>query len=137
MYHIEQTDCFEWLRSCPAHSLHAVCTDPPYGILEFTEKELGKLRPGRGRVWRLPPKGAYEPWMLFRKPIETKTVAENLRRWKTCALRRLSPDKPLPDAIPSGRTPKCEELISDHPCLKPQHFMRIIVRALLPLGEGN
>jgi DNA modification methylase len=27
--------------------------------------------------------------------------------------------------------------ISDHPCLKPQHFMRIIVRALLPLGEGT
>src|SRR5207247_541542 len=83
------------------------------------------------------PKGAYEPWMLFRKPIDAKTVAENLRRWKTGALRRLSPDKPLPDAIPSGRTPKCEELISDHPCLKPQHFMRVIVRALLPLGEGN
>jgi len=82
------------------------------------------------------PKGAYEPWMLFRKPIDKKTVAENLRRWKTGALRRLSTDKPLPDAIPSGRTPKREETISNHPCLKPQHFMRIIVRALLPLGEG-
>ena len=43
----------------------------------------------------------------------------------------------LPDAIPSGRTPKREEAISNHPCLKPQHFMRIIVRALLPLGEGR
>ena len=75
--------------------------------------------------------------MLFRKPIDKKTVAENLRRWKTGALRRLSPDKPLPDAIPSGRTPKREEAISNHPCLKPQHFMRIIVRALLPLGEGT
>src|SRR5438552_1252172 len=83
------------------------------------------------------PKGAYEPWMLFRKPIEAQTVAENLRRWKTGALRRLSADKPLPDAIPSGRTPRREEVISDHPCLKPQHFMRIIVRALLPLGEGS
>jgi len=38
--------------------------------------------------------------------------------------------------IASGRTPDREEAISDHPCLKPQHFMRIIVRALLPLGEG-
>src|SRR5438034_11183657 len=74
--------------------------------------------------------------MLFRKPIEASTVAANLRRWKTGALRRLSTDRPLPDAIPSGRTPKREEAISDHPCLKPQHFMRIIVRALLPLGEG-
>jgi len=24
----------------------------------------------------------------------------------------------------------------NHSCLKPQHFMRIIVRALLPLGTG-
>src|SRR5208282_2575385 len=66
-----------------------------------------------------------------------KTVAENLRKWKTGGLRRLSADKPFPEVVPSGRTPKREEAISDHPCLKPQHFMRIIVRALLPLGEGT
>ena len=83
------------------------------------------------------PKGAYEPWMLFRKPIEEGTVAANLRKWKTGGLRRLSVDKPLPDSIPSGRTPDREGAISDHPCLKPQHFMRIVVRALLPLGEGT
>ena len=83
------------------------------------------------------PKGAYEPWMLFRKPIAEKTVAENLRQWKTGGLRRPSVDKPLPDSIPSGRTPDREEAISNHPCLKPQHFMRIITRALLPLGEGT
>jgi len=56
LYHIFHGDCFEWLRHCPPHSLQAVCTDPPYGILEFTEKELAKLRAGRGGVWRLPPK---------------------------------------------------------------------------------
>lgn len=83
------------------------------------------------------PKGAYEPWMLFRKPIAERTLAENLRCWKTGGLRRLSADRPLPDAIASGRTPDREEAMSDHPCLKPQHFMRIIVRALLPLGEGT
>lgn len=82
------------------------------------------------------PKGSYEPWMLFRKPIEEKTVAQNLRKWKTGGLRRLSVDKPLPDSIPSGRTPDREEAISNHPCLKPQHFMRVLVRALLPLGQG-
>jgi hypothetical protein len=91
--------------------------------------------------WEFPeicvtPKGAYEPWMLFRKPISEKTVAGNLRRWQTGGLRRLSADKPLPDVIPSGRTPDREEAISDHPCAKPQHFMRILVRALLPLGAG-
>ena len=236
MYRLHHADCFDWLRNCPAQSLQAVCTDPPYGVLEFTDKEVAKLRAGRGGVWRLPPtiggsrrdplprftvltdaqkktlarffhewgrlllpalvpgahvcvaghpvlqhlvqsamaeagyevrtaimrlyygfrggdrpknaerefpevcvtpKGAYEPWMLFRKPIGERTVAENLRRWKTGGLRRLGPDKPLPDAIASGRTPDREEAISDHPCLKPQHFMRIIVRALLPLGEGT
>lgn len=235
MFRIHHADCFDWLRECPPRSIHAVCTDPPYGLLEFTEKEVSKLRSGRGGVWRLPPaiggskrdplprftvlteiqkkslsnffnawgelllpalapgahvcvaghpilqhlvqgamatagfevrsaimrlyfsfrggdrpknaerefpevcvtpKGAYEPWMLFRKPIAAKTVAENLRQWKTGGLRRLGLDKPLPDAIPSGRTPDREEAISDHPCLKPQHFMRIIVRSLLPLGEG-
>lgn len=235
MHQLFHADCFEWLRVRGAHSLHAVCTDPPYGLLEFTEKEVGKLRAGRGGVWRLPPmiggsrrdplprftvlnneqkekiraffldwgrllspalvpgahvciaghpilqylvqdamaqagyevrpaimrlyysfrggdrpknaeqefpevcvtpKGACEPWMLFRKPIGEKTVAENLRRWKTGGLRRPSVDKPLPDVIASGRTPDREEAVSNHPCLKPQHFMRIIVRALLPLGEG-
>jgi site-specific DNA-methyltransferase (adenine-specific) len=74
--------------------------------------------------------------MLFRKPISGRTVAENLRRWKTGGLRRLEKDRPLPDCIPSGRTPDRETAISDHPCLKPQHFMRLIVRSLLPLGEG-
>lgn len=235
MYQLFHADCFGWLRECPPHSLHAVCTDPPYGLLEFTEKEIAKLRAGRGGVWRLPPtiggsrrdplprftvlngaqkeqlrayfrdwgrlllpalvpgshacvaghpmlqplvqvamaeagfeirpalmrlyfsfrggdrpknaerefpevcvtpKGAYEPWMLFRKPISEQTVAGNLRRWKTGGLRRLAAERPLPDAIPSGRTPDREAAISDHPCLKPQHFMRILVRALLPLGEG-
>src|SRR6266516_1056906 len=56
VYRIEKTDCFEWLRQRPAHSLNAVCTDPPYGILEFAEKEISKLRAGRGGVWLLPPK---------------------------------------------------------------------------------
>lgn len=236
MYQIFHANCFDWLRKCQPESVHAVCTDPPYGVIEFTEPEITKLRSGRGGVWRLPPniggskrdplprftvlsdaqkknlaqfflewgrlllpalvpgshvcvaghpimqhlvqtalaeagfevrtaimrlyfsfrggdrpknaerefpevcvtpKGSYEPWMLFRKPIAAKTVAENLRLWKTGGLRRLSHDKPLPDAIPSGRTPDREEAIADHPCLKPQHFMRILVRALLPLGEGT
>lgn len=235
MYRIVHADCFDWLRQRPPHSIHAVCTDPPYGVQEFSPAQLGKLRAGRGGVWRLPPaiggsqrdplprftvltpaqkeelrcffaewgrllwpalvpgahvcvaghpilqplvqlalndagfeirpailrlyygfrggdrpknaerefphvcvspKGAYEPWMLFRKPIQERTVAENLRRWKTGGLRRLAGDRPLPDVIPSSRTPDREEAISDHPCLKPQHFMRILVRALLPAAEG-
>lgn len=235
-YKIFHADCRDWLHACAPNSIHAVCTDPPYGLIEFSEKEVSKLRNGnRGGVWRIPPaigghsrdplprftvltdqqkqnlfeyicefgealfpalvpgahvcmaghpmlqylvqsgmasvgyevrpallrlytsfrggdrpkgaeqefpevcvtpRSAYEPWMLFRKPISERTVADNLRQWKTGGLRRLLTDKPLPEAIPSTRTPAVETEISDHPCLKPQQFMRVVVRALLPLGEG-
>lgn len=234
-YRIEHANCFEWLRNQPRQSIHAVCSDPPFGIVEFLPHEMEKLRKGRGGVWRIPPsiggslrsplprfttlsaderehvrcyfrelgtalapvlipgahvllagtpmlqhlvqlgmseagfevrgaimrlyrgfrggdrpklaekefesvcvtpRGAYEPWMLFRLPIAEKTVAENIRVWGTGALRRLSVDQPLPDVIQSGKTPALEEAIFDHPTLKPQHLLRILARALLPTGKG-
>jgi site-specific DNA-methyltransferase (adenine-specific) len=82
------------------------------------------------------PRGNYEPWLLFRKPISEKTVAQNLRKWGTGGLRMLLGNRPLPDVIQSARTPASERDICAHPSLKPQHLMRILVRALLPLGEG-
>ncbi len=48
-------DCFDWFRSRQSSSIHAVVTDPPYGLVEFSEKEKAKLRNGRGGVWRIPP----------------------------------------------------------------------------------
>jgi len=230
-----QGDCLEEIERLDGDSVHAVCTDPPYGLVEFSSGQVAKLRAGRGGVWRLPPKwdgcerrplprftvltqeqkkgievffgqwaqvlipklrpgghvliagnpllqmyvqnamveagfenratilrlyhgfrggdrpknaeeefpdvcvmprGAYEPWMLFRKPISEKTVAENLRKWGTGGLRMLVGGKPLPDAIASFKTPAQEREIANHPSLKPQHFLRILVRALLPLGGG-
>lgn len=228
-------DCLEEMGRLADHSLHAVCTDPPYGLVEFSALEVAKLREGRGGVWRLPPKwdgcerrplprfsvlspdqkkeielffrqwavrlwpklrpGAhvliagnpmlqmyvqnalidegfenrgtilrlyqgfrggdrpknaerefpevcvtprsnFEPWMLFRKPLSERTVADNLRKWETGGLRMLAGDRPLPDAIPSFKTPGREREMADHPSLKPQHFLRIAVRSLLPLGRG-
>ena len=83
MYRLEHTDCFEWLRNCPAHSVQAVCTDPPYGILEFTEKELAKMRAGRGGVWRLPPKvGGSQRDPLPRFTILTEDQKQHLRDYK-------------------------------------------------------
>ena len=82
------------------------------------------------------PRGHYEPWMLFRKPISERTVAENLRRWGTGGLRRLAGEKALPDVIQSTRTPDVEANLSNHPTIKPQHLLRILVRAMLPCGEG-
>lgn len=235
-YEIYNSDCFDWLQQRVPNSIHAICTDPPYGLIEFSSKEISKLRNGnRGGIWRIPPdiggkkrdplprftvlsdqqkitlreyfqdfgevllpvlvpgahvciaghpmlqylvqsgmaeagfevrpailrlyvsfrggdrpkgaekdfpevcvtpKSAYEPWMLFRKPISERTIASNLNCWKTGGLRRLSENKPLPEAIPSSRTPRLESEISAHPCLKPQQFLRILVRSLLPLGKG-
>lgn len=235
-YELHHANCFDWLRDQLPNSIQGVCTDPPFGIVEFLPHEMAKLRNGRGGVWRLPPtiggsqraplprfttltpqerehvriyfrefgdalipalapgahvfvagtpmlqylvqngmaeagyevrgavmrlyrgfrggdrpklaeqefpdvcvtpRGAYEPWMLFRKPIEEKTVAQNLRKWGTGALRRLNVDQPLPDIIQSGKTPVVEESISNHPTVKPQQFLRILVRSLLPLGTGT
>ncbi|MHB1359900.1 MAG: DNA methyltransferase [Rhodocyclaceae bacterium] len=235
-YELHHANCFEWLRAQPANSIHGVCTDPPFGIVEFLPHEVAKLRSGRGGVWRLPPsmggsqrdplprfttlsaterehvriyfkelgdalmpvlvpgahiilagtpmlqhlvqsgfaeagfevrgaimrlyrgfrggdrpknaeiefsevcvtpRGNYEPWMLFRKPIAERTVADNLRKWGTGALRRIGVDQPLPDIIQSGKTPALEEAIFNHPTMKPQHLLRILARALLPMGEGR
>jgi site-specific DNA-methyltransferase (adenine-specific) len=233
--HLIHGDCLQEISNLENNSLHAVCTDPPYGLVEFSSKEVAKLRSGSGGIWRLPPqwdgckrrplprftvlsndqkkeievffrrwaavllpklrpgahvliagnpilqmyvqnalvaegfenratiirlyhgfrggdrpknaekefsevcvtpRGNYEPWMLFRKPISEKTVAENLRRWGTGGLRMLEGGKPFPDVIPSFKTPMKEREIADHPSLKPQHILRLFVRALLPLGRG-
>lgn len=82
------------------------------------------------------PRSCWEPWGLFRKPIREKTVAANLRRWGTGGLRRVSPSEPFRDVITSSPTPACERDIAPHPSLKPQRFMRQVVRAILPLGVG-
>lgn len=81
------------------------------------------------------PRSCYEPWLVFRKPLEGK-VAENLRRWGTGALRRESDARPFCDVIRSSRASEAERSISGHPSLKPQRFMRQVVRASLPLGRG-
>lgn len=53
-YTIYRADSFEWLRSQRANSFHAVVTDPPFGVVEYTAEELNKRRKGRGGIWRLP-----------------------------------------------------------------------------------
>lgn len=83
------------------------------------------------------PRGCYEPWGIFRKPIPTKmTVADCLRTYQTGGLRRLTDGNPFADIVVSERTPKREREIANHPSIKPQSLMRQLVRAALPLGEG-
>ncbi len=81
------------------------------------------------------PKGCYEPWGLFRKPIGDLKVSDCLRQYQTGGLRRY-PDVPFEDVIRSERTPQREREIANHPSIKPQSFLRRIVYAALPLGEG-
>ncbi|MFW2448814.1 MAG: DNA methyltransferase [Qipengyuania pacifica] len=52
---IHNIDCMAWLRQADENSVEAVLTDPPYGLVEYTELEKQKLREGKGGVWRIPP----------------------------------------------------------------------------------
>lgn len=82
------------------------------------------------------PRSCWEPWGLYRKPLDHRTVAQNLRAWGVGGLRRLSTDTPFLDVIDSGTTPDRERAVAPHPSLKPQSFLRRAVTALLPLGDG-
>lgn len=231
LYH---ADCLDWLAACPPRSIQAVVTDPPYGLVEYSDREQRKLRAGKGGVWRIPPsfdghqraplprftvldarnrsdlhaffrrvgallarvtvpganiivasnpllshivasamseaglelrgtivrltmtmrggdrpknahaefadisvmpRSMWEPWVVLRKPIEQR-VQDNLRKWNTGGFRRPSTDRPFGDVIRSSPTPRAERAIAPHPSLKPQDFLRRIVRAALPQGEG-
>lgn len=80
-------------------------------------------------------RSCWEPWGIFRKPLDG-TVADNLRRWGTGGLRRISHDDPFRDVIQCSPTRGRERALAPHPSLKPQRFLRQIVRAVLPLGIG-
>ncbi|MEH2013745.1 DNA-methyltransferase [Nostoc sp.] len=233
---ILHADCFEWLSRIPENSIHAVVTDPPYGVKEYDFDQLLKRANGNGGIWRIPPsfdghqraplprftalttkerlalknffvewaklvvrvlrpgghvfiasnaflsqlvfsalvegglefrgelirlvrtlrggdrpknaedefpnvssmlRGCYEPWGIFRKPIPVgMKLSECLREFQTGGLRRNRDGTPLGDVIASERTPQKERAIANHPSLKPQSFLRQLVYAALPLGEG-
>ncbi len=229
-------DCFEWLSRLPEDSLHAIVTDPPYGVKEYNFDQIEKRFNGNGGIWRIPPsfdgstrsplprftaltekeretlfrffqewaqlavhalrpgghifiasnaflsqlmfsaliagglefrgelirlvrtfrggdrpknaesefpdvsslpRSCYEPWGILRKPLpKGMKVSDCLRVYGTGGLRRISPEQPFSDVIVSERTPKRERDLVDHPSLKPQSFLRQVVHAALPLGEG-
>lgn len=106
-------------------------------IVRLTQTLRGGDRP-KGAEEEFPmisvmPRSAWEPWGLFRKPCES-TVAENLRKYGTGGLRRISSEQPFSDVISSVFPTKEERAISSHPTLKPQSWLRPLVRALLPMG---
>lgn len=52
---VVHADCFEWLERLPENSIHAVVTDPPYGVKEYEAEQLEKRSNGKGGIWRIPP----------------------------------------------------------------------------------
>lgn len=69
-------DSLAWLSARPPNTIHAIVTDPPYGLKEFTEAEKGKLRNGRGGVWRIP--ASFDG--CKRKPLPRFTVLDDGER---------------------------------------------------------
>lgn len=81
------------------------------------------------------PRSMWEPWVVLRKPLDGR-VQDSLRKWGTGGFRRPSTHRPFGDVIQSHPTPAVEKRIAPHPSLKPQSFLRQLVRAVLPMGEG-
>lgn len=89
-------DCFNWLARRDENSIHAVVTDPPYGLVEYTESEQRKLRDGKGGVWRIPPTlGGHRRSPVPRFTTLKATDLQNLRdffsHFGASALRVLVP----------------------------------------------
>jgi site-specific DNA-methyltransferase (adenine-specific) len=231
---LHHDDCFAWLARRARRSIHAVVTDPPYGLTEYSPEQQRKLRARSGGVWRIPPsfdgvqraplprftvltgrelaalerffllwgqallpvlvpganvvvasnplvsylvggalaraglerrgeivrlvmtmrggdrpktaheefagvsvmpRSMWEPWLIYRKPIEGR-IKDNLRRFRTGGFRRPSASSPFGDVIRSAPTRRAERRLAPHPSLKPQAFLRTLVRGVLPLGRG-
>src|SRR5438105_2350861 len=92
-----KADCMDWLRQRRPNSVHAVVTDPPYGLVEYTKKEQRKLRNGNGGVWRLPPKleDGYKRLPLPRFTTLSKQQIEDIdeffEHWGKAVMRVLVP----------------------------------------------
>ena len=78
-------DAFSYMSTMPTESVHAVVTDPPYGLVEYKEEQIDKLRKGRGGIWRLPPSfdGARRS-PLPRFTTLTKSDRQNLYEYFKC-----------------------------------------------------
>lgn len=63
------------------NSVHAIVTDPPYGLVEFEDKDHEKLRDGKGGVWRIPP--AFDGHQRSPLPRFTTLTASDRERLTT------------------------------------------------------
>ena len=78
---LHHADCFDWIARQEDSSLHAVVTDPPYGLHEYTPEQQAKLRKGKGGVWRIPP--SFDGHVRSPLPRFTTLTREQLAELKT------------------------------------------------------
>ena len=76
---IVHADCFEWMGRIATDSMHAIVTDPPYGVKEYDFDQIEKRANGNGGIWRIPPsfdgsKRAPLPRFTALNPQERKAV---------------------------------------------------------------
>lgn len=95
-YQIFNEDCLLWLKRQPENQYHAIVTDPPYGLVEYSNKEIEKMKNGVGGVWRIPPTiGGSKRNPLPRFTVLTESDLLNLSNffttWGREALRVLVP----------------------------------------------
>lgn len=91
-----QADCFEWLARIPENHLHAVVTDPPYGVKEFEHDQIAKRNNGAGGIWRIPPSfdghtRSPLPRFTALNPKERETLRRFFVDWSRLVTRALRP----------------------------------------------
>jgi site-specific DNA-methyltransferase (adenine-specific) len=93
---VVHADCFEWLGRLPARSLHAIVTDPPYGVKEYEVDQLHKRANGNGGIWRIPPSfdGSIRsplPRFTALDPAERQRLYDVFKRWSKLVDHALRP----------------------------------------------
>jgi site-specific DNA-methyltransferase (adenine-specific) len=89
-------DCFGWMKRIPDASIHAVVTDPPYGVKEYEPDQLEKRTNGNGGVWRIPPsfdghKRSPLPRFTAFNQVERNQIREYFSEWAKLVFRILRP----------------------------------------------
>lgn len=93
---IVHADAFDWLSRIPENSLHAIVTDPPYGVKEYKDDQIEKRENGNGGVWRIPPSfdghtRAPLPRFTALNSKERQVISGFFTEWARVALRALRP----------------------------------------------
>jgi site-specific DNA-methyltransferase (adenine-specific) len=89
-------DAFEWLSRVPENSLHAIVTDPPYGVKEYNLDQIEKRENGNGGIWRIPPSfdghiRAPLPRFTALNQKESSLIRDFFTEWAKVAAHALRP----------------------------------------------